>query len=233
MNENVLAVLFLLVIFSPVIYQLIVVIREHKKERQVALRRFKRLLLYSTLLFAIGTAIVATLSHTNYLDYQAPMTYDEFDDITFENFRGIELFQKSLNGNRRFAYVVTSIEADFDENNVTVYSLFHPSRSFVYDKDNAGNELLTHEKYHIKITELYARKARKEISQLNSFSKERIKNILKRTWENERDFQQQYDFDTYHSYVYQEQKRYERKVDSLLSLLSDFKNPTITVHEKD
>jgi hypothetical protein len=233
MNENLLAVLFLLVIFSPVIYQLIVVIREHKKERQVALKRFKKFLKYSLIVFVLTASVIGVLSHTNYLDYQSPMTYDEFDDITFENFRGIELFKKTFLGSKEFAYVVTTIDLSIDGNKVTVHSLFHPSRSFVYDQESNSEELLTHEKYHIKITELYARRARKQIAQLQSFSKETIESIVKLERQNEREFQKQYDYDTYHSYIYQQQKKYERTVDSLLSLLDDYKQPTITVYEKD
>jgi len=233
MNENLLAFLFLLFVFSPVIYQTIVVIREHKKERRVALKRFKRFLKYSLIVFVTTGSIVSLLSHTNYLNYQSPMPYNQLEEISFENFRGIELFKKSLYGNKRFAYVVTSIEVDFDENNVTAQTFFHPSRSFVYDQHSDSEELLTHEKYHIKITEIYARKMRKEISQMKQFSKEKVLNTVKRFNREEQEFQKQYDFDTFHSYVYSQQKRYERKVDSLLSLLSDFEKPTIIIHEKD
>ena len=233
MNENLLTVLFLLVVFSPVIYQTIVVIREHKKERQVAFKRFKKFLKFSLLIFLISGFILTVLSHTNYLNYESPMTYDKIDEITFENFRGIELFKKSFYGSKEFAYVVTSIDVECSENKVTIQSLFHPSRSFVYNKHSNSLELLTHEKYHIKITELFARKMRKEVSEISSSSKDQIRSIVKSFKKKEREFQKQYEYDTFHSYVYSEQKQYERRIDSLLSLLTDFKKLTITFHEKE
>lgn len=233
MNENLLAVLFVLIVFSPVIYQTVVVIREHKKEREIAIRRFKVFLKYSLIVFLISGSITAVLSHTNYLDYEAPITYDKIDEITFENFRGIELFKKSLYGSKEFAYVVTSIDVECNQNKVTVRSLFHPSRSFVYNQHSSSQELLTHEKYHIKITELFARKMRKEMSQMARFSEEKVRKIVANFNDQERAFQSKYDYDTFHSYVYGEQKKYERKIDSLLSLFYDFEKPTITIYEKD
>lgn len=233
MNENLLAILFLLVVFSPVIYQTIVVILEHKRERRIAIKRFKKFLKFSLIIFVIVGSLTALLSHTNYLDYEAPLNYDKIDDITFENFRGIEFFKKSLYGSKEFAYVVTSIEVEHNEGQVTIRSLFHPSRSFVYDKHNNSSELLTHEKYHIKITELFAREMRREISQMKHSSERKINDVVNHFKSKEQEFQKQYDYDTFHSYVLREQKRYEQRIDSLLTLLSDFEKPTIRIHEKD
>lgn len=233
MNENFLAVLFVLTIFSPVIYQFTIVIREHKKERQLAVKRLKRLTKISLLSFIPVVIITAILSHTNYLDYEQPITYDKFNDISFENFRGIELFKKTLHGSEKFAYVVTSIDLDIDSDQVTIQSLFYPSRSYVYDKYTNSKELLTHEKYHIKITELFARKAREKVAKMDSLNKKEIKQIVTKVKSEEREYQRKYDYDTYHSYIFHQQKKYEREVDSLLSLLTDYKNPIITFNEKD
>lgn len=233
MNENLAAFLFLLVCFSPVLYQLTVVIREHTEERKRAIKRLKKFTIICLLIITPIILSIGILSHTNYLDYESPMTYDKFDEITFENFRGIELFKKSLYGNEKFAYVVTSIELSFDKNKIIIYSLFYPSRSFVYNKHSNSQELLSHEKYHIKITELYVRIARKKVSELDQFSKEKVKKILDIIKLDERAFQKKYDYDTFHSYVFSEQKKYEREIDSLLSLHADFKNPAITIDEKD
>jgi hypothetical protein len=233
MNENLLAALFLFIVFSPVIYQTVIVIREHKEERKIALKRFKLFLKFSLIGFAFLISIILTLSHTNYLNYESPMTFEKYDSITFENFRGIELFKKSLYGNKRFAYIVTCIDSKFEENSVQVEAVFHPARSFVYNQHNNSQELLTHEKYHFKITELYARKARREISKLTHFSKKKIQDILNKHRTLEDIFQKSYDFDTYHSYVYSQQKSYEQTIDSLFSLLSNFKKTTITFYEKD
>ncbi len=233
MSENLTVILFLLVCFLPILYQLVVVIREHKKERKLALKRLKRIVKYSLIIFIPIALSIGILSHTNYLDYERPMTYDKFDQITFENFRGIELFKKSLYGSKEFAYVRTSIDLNFDKNAVTIQLLFYPSRSFVYNKYSNSKELLSHEKYHIKITELYARIAREKVAKLEVLSKNEIKDIIHVVKKDEREFQERYDYDTFHSYVFKEQKKYEREIDSLLSLLADFKNSTIKFNENE
>ncbi|WP_339608096.1 hypothetical protein [uncultured Roseivirga sp.] len=174
---------------------------------------------------------LAVLNHTNFLNYEKPLTFDQYDQITFENFRGLEFFKKSLYGSKRFAYVVTSIESEFDDNSVTIWSLFHPSRSFVYKTNTNSKELLTHEKYHIKITELFARKAKEDISQLSSFKREEAERIIKNAKQEERAFQKEYDYNTFHSYVLSEQKRYEKEIDSLLNLLTEFKKTKITLND--
>ncbi|MEJ6792565.1 MAG: hypothetical protein QNK89_07535 [Lacinutrix sp.] len=108
--------------------------KERKEENKILLKKFWKFLKYRFLLLIVTVTIFATLSHTNYLDYEKPITFDKFDTITFENFRGIEFLKKSLYRNERFAYVVTTIKADINKNSVTVESLFHPSRSSVYNK---------------------------------------------------------------------------------------------------
>ncbi len=37
-----------------------------------------------------------TLTKVNFLDYEKPIAYDKIDKITFEDFKGLEFFQKSL-----------------------------------------------------------------------------------------------------------------------------------------
>jgi len=233
MNENLLAILLITLYFSPVFYQFIIVLKESRKGNRVPLKKLLKFVKYSFLVLSLLVVGFGIISHTNYFNYEKPLTYDKFDQITFENFRGLEFFKKSLYGNEHFAYVVTTIDSEIDKNKVTVNSLFHPSRSYVYNTYTNSKELLTHEKYHIKITELYTRKAKKKLSELNSFSINKIEGILKQTKQEERAFQKSYDYDTFHSYVLSEQKKYEKDIDSLLNLLNEFENPTITIYDKN
>lgn len=233
MNDNLIITLAIILLFSPVIHQWYLLLKERKAENKKALKKLFRLTKYSFLILIFTSIIFGILSHTNFLNYEKPITFDKFDKITFENFRGLEFFKKSLYGNERFAYVVTSIETEINENSVTVQSLFHPSRSFVYKTNTNSEELLTHEKYHIKITELFSRKAKAKISNLKKFNKNKIEGIIREVKTNERAFQKKYDYDTFHSYVFSEQKKYEKEVDSLLTLLKEYKKPKITINEKN
>ncbi|MCM4165974.1 MULTISPECIES: hypothetical protein [unclassified Arenibacter] len=231
MNDTLIIISFLAFYFSPVFYQIGIVIKENKQGNKIPLRRLKNILKYSFLILTPLLLGFAALTHTNYLDYEKPITYDKIDQITFENFRGLEFFKKSLYGNKRFAYVVVSMESEIKEDYVVIKSLFHPSRSFVYNSYSNSKELLTHEMYHFKIMELYVRKIKKCISELKNNKKDQIKDIINQKKIEEREFQQQYDYDTFHSYVFSEQKKYEKQIDSLLNLLSEFENPQIKLNE--
>lgn len=231
MNEHLIATLILLVYFSPIFYQLVLVIKENKRGNRLPLKKFLKYLKYSFLILIPCLIGFAIISHTNYLNYEKPMTFDKYDQITFKNFRGLEFFKKSLYGNEQFAYVNTTIESEINDHSVIVKSLFHPSRSYVYNKQTHSKELLSHEKYHIKITELFTRKAKEKLSNLNTFDKDKIEEIIVNTRKQERDYQKEYDYNTFHSYVLREQKRYEKEVDSLLKNLTKFKNPKIIIDE--
>lgn len=233
MNEKLIITIVLFAYFAPVIHQLILLLRDNKDESKEILRRLLRFTKYSFIVLIFTTVIFGILSHTNFLNYESPLTFDKYEKITFKNFRGIEFFKKSLYGNERFAYVVTTIESDIDDKNVTLESFFHPSRSFVYNKNTFNTELLSHEKYHFKITELYVRKAKKRISNLTQFNEDEIQNIIDQTKKQERDFQIKYDFDTFHSYVLREQKKYEKEIDSLLNSLNQYKDPKIKIDDKN
>ena len=90
---------------------------------------------------------------------------------------------------------------------------------------------MNHEKYHIKITELFSRRAKEKISNLNRFEKVKIEGIVKEAKRIEREYQTEYDYNTFHSYVLSEQKRYEKEIDSLLNLLNQYKNPKIEFND--
>ncbi|MGX1931218.1 hypothetical protein [Flagellimonas sp. 2504JD4-2] len=231
MNDILIVALVLGLYFSPVFYQLAIVIRESKRGNKIPLKKFKRIFKYSTMVLLPLAIAFILLTRVNYLDYEKPIAYDRIDQITFQNFRGLEFFKKSLYGNKRFAYVVTTIESEIQDDSVMVRSLFHPSKSFVYKTHTNSKELLTHELYHFKITEIFARKIKHEIARIENPDEIKIQSAIKMQWHEERKYQQQYDYDTFHSYVFSEQKKYERTIDSLLNLLDKYKEPKIKLND--
>lgn len=186
---------------------------------------FKKVLFINLILLLLGFIGILILSNTNYLDYEKPIPYSEYKRISFKNFRGLEFFKKEFNGSKYFAYVVTTIELDKKNNTIEAY--FHPSKSFVYNKKSSSTDLLMHELYHFKITEFFARKTRKEIIEKKNSSFEDKEKILNSNLVEEDDFQKKYDYETYHSYVYSKQKEFERRIDSLLLTLENYKNPKL------
>jgi hypothetical protein len=182
--------------------------------------------------FIFFLIVFYSLTKINFLDYESPKTYDKIGQITFNNFRGLEFFQNSLYGNEHFAYIDTSIDYDFENDSIKIESFFHPSSSYVYNKNAFSSELLAHELYHFRITELYVRMMKKRISELKKTNKTEVENLINQLTVKEREFQFKYDDDTFHSYVLSEQKKYEKNIDSLLNLHSNFKNPKVYINEK-
>ena len=120
-----------------------------------------------------------TLTRVNFLDYQKPISFDKINQITFADFRGLEFFQKSLYGNEHFAYIKTTIDYEIEKDSIKIESFFHPSSSYVYNKKTFSNDLLRHEMYHFRITELYVRIAKNKISKLIKPPTEKIKDLIK------------------------------------------------------
>ena len=189
----------------------------------------KKIFIYSSAALFIILAVFFTLRKVNFLDYQAPVPYERINEITFENFRGLEFFQKSLYGNEAFAYIFTSIEHEYDGDSLKLEAFFHPSRSYVYNKKAYSKDLLKHEMYHFKITELHARMAKKEILEMQQPTKEDIETSVEKIKEEEELFQRKYDDETFHSYVLGKQKKYEILIDSLLLLHKAYTKPNIYI----
>ena len=191
----------------------------------------KNILKKAILPLFIITVIFLTLTNVNFLDYKKPLSFNKINTITFSDFRGLEFFQKSLYGNEHFAYVKTTIDYEFEKDSIKIESFFHPSSSYVYNKNTFSKDLLKHEMFHFRITELFVRIAKNKISKLKNPNKEKIKGLIQETQNEENNYQRRYDDDTFHSYVESEQKKYEKEIDSLLYLHTKFKKPKIHINE--
>jgi len=224
MKDILIIITFILVIFSPALYQLFFLLKESENEAKKILLKLKKYVLYSILILIPFLILFLTLNRINFLNYKKPMPFSEIKNVSFEDFRGFEFFKKTLYGSKRFAYIVTSIEVQIEKEEAIIESYFHPSRSYVYNTHSNSKELFKHEIYHFKITEIFARKIKKYIT------KENLEDIIQQQKKAEREYQRKYDYDTFHSYVYQEQKKYEREIDSILLSLEEFKNPKITLN---
>lgn len=233
MNDNLIIALFLIIYFSPALYQLIFALKERKKGNLIPFKKLVKILKISLMILLPIVALFIILIYINFLDYEKPIPYSKINSITFKNFRGLEFFKKSLYGNEQFAYITTEIKATINQEDVRIETYFHPSRSFVYNTHSTDKELLTHELYHFKIAELFSRLAKQKISNFDSITIIEVKRIIKEFRHKEDAYQKAYDYDTFHSYVLSEQKKYEKSIDSLLNLLSKFKQPKVKIYVKD
>lgn len=228
MKNNYHIIVLLVILYSPILFDLINFFRKASLG-QIPKKRVRRYLVRLFAILFVSAGIVLSLNRVNYLNYESPIPFSRYDEIDFQNFRGLEFFRKSLHGNPRFAYVYTSIATDIEDDVVYVESFFHPSRSYVYNRNSYSKELLRHELYHFRITELYGRRIRKNLSLVSNNDRDKIESIIVNLKREERVYQLRYDSDSYHSYVSKEQKKYEHEIDSLISSLHDYSSTKITI----
>jgi len=177
---------------------------------------------------------VAALFDVNYIDYERPLPYSEWEKINFYDFKGLKKPGMTLNGVSEFAYIKTTRTINYLNNrNVEITTYFHPSRSYVFAKDIRNADLLRHELYHFHIAEYFSRLLRQEVSrQKDMITRNQIADLNHEYKKLESEMQGRYDEDSYHSYVLQEQKKWERQVDSLLRSLQKFSDSHVYISTK-
>jgi len=178
---------------------------------------------------------VAVLYDVNYINYESPRPYAEWTKINFYDFRGLKKPGMKLQGIAEFAYIKTNRRIDYLSNgNVEITTYFYRSKSYVFAQDIRNPDLLRHELYHFHITEYFSRLLRRTIVQSrNQITRKTIRNLNWQYYTLEDQMQQQYDEDSDHSYVLQEQRRWEIKVDSLLYSLHEFSTPVVAIGNKE
>ena len=167
----------------------------------------------------------------NFLNYQAPMPYASWAEITWNDFKGRNKPYHTLDGEDKIAFISTQIKADYAEDgNIRITTYFHPSRSYVYSQNILDNALLEHELYHLHITEAIARRMRNKISESQSKEPIDLSQYLSTFLQKEDSMQRAYDTETYHGYVLNRQKMWQKTVDNYLLSLEKFSNPVVKLN---
>jgi hypothetical protein len=195
---------------------------------EIKLRRLKSKINTTVLILGSTMLAVSVLFHINILRYSSPIPFAEIDKITLKDFKGYRKPYQTLDGQGEFAFITTSINWQTTDRGVEVEAVFHPARSYVYNDKIVDRFLLKHELYHFRITEIFARKCRQELSQIELMPSDGvIRDVITANEESETEMQLRYDDESYHGYLMKEQKRWEKNVDSLLNLLIEYKTPTV------
>ncbi|SKB56810.1 DUF922 domain-containing protein [Maribacter arcticus] len=99
----------------------------------------------------------------------------------------------------------------------TVGAYFYPTRSW-YKPEVCNDVTLSHEQLHFDITELYARKMRKQlaITKFTENVKEEVRKIYKTTLRQLNDFQNKYDSETNYSRNLIVQERWVNEIETVL-----------------
>ncbi len=223
---------FISIFISSILYAISLIIKIYSSKQQ-KLSPYKTSFSFVDIIitsFSLIAILFTLLFDINYIQYKAPIPFENWKSITLNDFRGLKRPQENLHGEKKFAFVSTSIRTKQNDNTIQIEALFHPSRSYVFNRNLYSKGLLMHEMYHFHITEYYARLMRKEIKDLIINNKpiniDKIKiSLIKK----KRELQCQYDDETYHSYVIGKQIEWQNRIDSCLNSLDNYSDKIITL----
>lgn len=195
---------------------------------EIKLQLLKSKINTTVLILGSTMLVVSVLFHVNFLRYSSPVPFTEIERITLKDFKGYRKPFQTLHGETEFAFIATTINWERTDNEVEVQAAFHPARSYVYNDRIVDRFLLKHELYHFRITEIFARRSRQDLSQIEGVPSDgAIGEILAYHEASASEMQRRYDEESYHGYLMKEQKRWEENVDSLLNLLIEYKTPIV------
>jgi hypothetical protein len=215
-------VIILIVVALAFIPEVIWIVKLFQNKAQDG-RLPKLTLRVNIIVFAIGVILtgITVLYDVNYLKYKSPMDYSKWEQITWSDFRAIKRPRQTLQST--FAFITTEIKISEYSDRVNVTTFFHPARSYTFSEQSAGQDLLTHELYHLHLSEYVAREIRQLYSDPNMKDVEFVNSYQKR----EDSLQAQYDEETAHGYLLGQQRRWQSKIDSCLKSLQEYANPEI------
>ncbi len=177
--------------------------------------------------------ICLILVHT-FLSAQKPVVieYARIDDFKWELFEG-RINKQHLHemGHNTGAVTVsslsyTTLQTSPTHATVSITARFHPEESWTrYPNLKNEKEALKHEKGHLEITEIYARRIRKVVSRTGFKShsfKDELRDLFRNIAEQHRNEQIKYDKETNHSINVENQLKWNAWIDEQLSSLSDY-----------
>jgi hypothetical protein len=162
--------------------------------------------------FGLFVLILIPLLQTNFF---APVTIKRWGKVSWDDFHGIPQAFSSYE-----AGISTSIFLEYDsaKGRYVAYAGQNNVQSWAKRSEQKQSYLLNHEQFHFNITELHARMLNDYIDENPDGS---LQLFLLRLGSINIDLsrmQRQYDEETNHSLIYDKQRRWEYRIDSLLAL---------------
>ena len=179
---------------------------------------------------SIALLLFAALFEVNYINYESPIEFAQWQKISFDDFRAFKKPGAELEGNDDFAYINCGREISFENENdstLKIVSLFYPTRSYVYNEGVCDPALLRHELYHFKITEYFSRCLREDIM-FQDITIDHIDRRNNKYIDDENKMQAQYDKETDHSAIEDQQLKWQKYIDSLNDDLAAFADPVFS-----
>lgn len=179
--------------------------------------------------FKIGFGIIilyallgATSSDTPdiiYWNETEPLSWDDFQGNAKYDYRNRDISALTSSGILHYrgcknGRIVYKVRAYFEK------------KESWYKQDAFTDYILAHEQLHFDVTELFARKLRKQLSEqrFECGEEEEFENYIEQYLRNWETTQQAYDFATHHSVDKDKQKEWHYRIAFELSLLEEFKS---------
>ena len=146
-------------------------------------------------------------------------------------------FQGEIPNDSKFDALTHSIiSLDFQGEGVIlefeIHTIFDPSKS--WKRDGVDSYILKHEQGHFDITEYYARVLRKKLKttkykSLDTVGDE-VKALFNESFNAANDLQLKYDKETEHSINRKKQKKWNKKIEKMLSSITAYRHPKLKVN---
>ncbi len=142
--------------------------------------------------------------------------------LAWEDFKGVKKDSSFTTAETLSGISLIPYSSDNKNYKYKVYAYFDIYNSFTNNNDN--EDLLRHEQLHFDISELFARKIRKEFDlESKKTTNPRYMKIYKRLMSEYKHYQFLYDLETTHGVILDEQEKWQKKVALELDSLKQYK----------
>lgn len=174
---------------------------------------------------------LGSLYDNNYLTRPNEIIWQDSVKITWDNFGGLKVpfykpaLETELKDSEKVRFIaqtVTDIVCNKEDGKYRVTSVFYAGKSFYsgdFDESQEFSETLRHELYHFHITELQARYMRRDIQEQGKVNSTELLSKYKNRLDS---LSKTYDRFTRHGLERNNQRYFEKKVDSLLFVTRQF-----------
>lgn len=185
-----------------------------------------RLLSFQTLVLACTASLLIAAAEGTTLK-----TWDPANKLTWSDYRDTSFAGSKVRAALTNSGIVFSVKQQDEDVIVTCYSQMDPTRSYV-DTAKKLPRVLQHEQYHFNITEYWSRKLKKDIATghftVKNFKQKAI-DLQQEANTKCKEMQVEYDAETKHSILKEEQKKWEQKIDELLKKTEQYSDKTVAL----
>lgn len=160
--------------------------------------------------------------------YEKEILWSDDRKLTWEDFKA----EHSPYGNIEGIAAATQCGIMFETNRITnfkkpkyfVRTVFFVNKSWVGEKGRVSAEVLLHEQKHFDLCEIYARRLYKELSEanINVYTIEQANAIYKKVFDDYNERQYNYDVETNHSTIAEEQEKWNKIIETELAELAAY-----------